>query len=83
MEKFVDGFEVRYVPHMDNCNADHLAWTTSSRAPTPPDVIVLKLSKPLVKPAELINKVDLMVIDGPDQEPAFDWTNLIKMFLIN
>jgi hypothetical protein len=83
MEKFVDGFEVRYVPHMNNHDADHLAWTAFSRAPTPPDVIVLKLSKPSVKPAESINKVDLMVIDGPDQEPAFDWTNLIKMFLSN
>jgi hypothetical protein len=25
MEKFFDGFEVRYVPHLDNRNADHLA----------------------------------------------------------
>jgi hypothetical protein len=40
MEKFFDGFEVRYVPHLDNCDIDHLAWIASSRAPTPPDVIV-------------------------------------------
>jgi hypothetical protein len=26
MEKFFDGFEVRYVPWLDNCDADHLAW---------------------------------------------------------
>jgi hypothetical protein len=25
MEKFFDGFEVRYVPRLDNCDADHLA----------------------------------------------------------
>jgi hypothetical protein len=24
MEKFFDGFEVHYVPHLDNCDADHL-----------------------------------------------------------
>jgi hypothetical protein len=41
----------------------------SSRAPTPLDVIVEKLSKPSVKPAEAtggaINQ-DLMVIDEPE-----------------
>jgi hypothetical protein len=25
MEKFFNGFEVRYVPHLDNCDADNLA----------------------------------------------------------
>jgi hypothetical protein len=25
MEKFFDGFKVRYVPHLDNRDADHLA----------------------------------------------------------
>jgi hypothetical protein len=83
MEKFFDGFEVRYVPRMDNCDADHLAWIASSRAPTLPDVIMVKLSKPSVKPAELISEADLMVNDRPDQEPMFDWMNLIKMFLSN
>jgi ribonuclease HI len=83
MKKFFDDFEVRYVLHLDNRDADHLAWTASSRAPTPPDVIVVKLSKPSVKPTEPISEVDLMVIDGPDQEPAFDWINLIRMFLSN
>jgi hypothetical protein len=24
MEKFFDRFEVRYVPHLDNCDVDHL-----------------------------------------------------------
>jgi hypothetical protein len=83
MEKFFDGFEVRYVPRLDNCDADHLAWIASFRVPTPLDVIVVKLSRPSVKPAEPISEADLMVIDGPDQEPAFDWMNLIRMFLSN
>jgi hypothetical protein len=72
MEKFFDGFEVWYAPRLDNRDADHLAWITSSRAPTPPDVIVIELSKPSVKPAEPISEADLMIIDGPDQEPAFN-----------
>jgi hypothetical protein len=83
MEKFFDGFEVQYVPCLDNHDADHLAWIASSRAPTPPDVIVVKLSKPSVKPAKSISEVDLMVIDGSDQELAFDWMNLIRMCLNN
>jgi hypothetical protein len=83
IEKFFDGFEVRYVPCLDNCNIDHLAWIASSRTPTPPYVIVVKLSKPSVKPAEPIGEAYLMVINGPDQELAFDWMNSIKMFLRN
>jgi hypothetical protein len=69
MEKFFDGFEVRYVPHLDNRDADHLAWIASSRAPTLPDVIIEKLSKPSVRPAEEVidvAKPDLMVIDEPE-----------------
>jgi hypothetical protein len=31
---------------LDNHNTDHLAWIASSRAPTPPDVIVERLFKP-------------------------------------
>jgi hypothetical protein len=81
IEKFFNGFEVWYVPCLDNHDADHLAWTAFTRAPTLSDVIVVKLSKPLVKLAKPINEVDLMVIDGPDQEPAFDWMNPIRMFL--
>jgi hypothetical protein len=52
MEKFFDGFEIWYVPHLDNRDANHLAWIAFSRAPTPPDVIVERLSKPWVKPEE-------------------------------
>jgi hypothetical protein len=43
LEKFFDGFEVQYVPHLDNCDAYHLAWIASSRAPIPPDVIIEKI----------------------------------------
>jgi hypothetical protein len=86
IEKFFDEFEVRYIPHLDNCGVDHLAWIASSRAPTPPDVIIEKLSKPSVRPAEVVNESieqDLMVIDEPEQELAYDWINPIKMFLQN
>jgi hypothetical protein len=72
LEKFFDGFEVRYVPHLDNRDAYHLTWIASSREPTLPDVIVERLTKPTVKPAEPAEEVDLMIIDGPDQEPAYD-----------
>jgi ribonuclease HI len=68
MEKFFYGFEVRYVPRLDNCDADHLAWIASSRAQTPLDVIIEKLSKPSVRLVEAVNEVieqDLMVIDEP------------------
>jgi hypothetical protein len=41
------------------------------------------LSKPSVKQAELISEADLMVINGSDQQPPFDWMNLIKMFFSN
>jgi ribonuclease HI len=86
MEKFFDGFEMRYVPRFDNCDANHLACMASSRAPTPPDVIIEKLSKPSVKatePSEEAIEQDLMVIDEPEQEPTYDWMYLIKMFLEN
>jgi hypothetical protein len=86
MEKFFDRFEVRNVPRLDNCDVDHLAWIASSGAPTPSDVIIKKLSKPLVRPAkEAIDaaKPDLMVIDEPKQRLAYDWMSLIEMFLDN
>jgi hypothetical protein len=75
MEKSFNGFEVRYVPRLDNCDADHLAWIASSRAPTLADVIIEKLYKPSVKPTEIDNEAveqDLMVIDKPEREPAYD-----------
>jgi hypothetical protein len=69
LEKFFDGFKVRYVPHLDYCDADHLAWITYSRTPTPPDIIIEKLSKPSFKPVESTRKMigqDLMIIDEPE-----------------
>jgi hypothetical protein len=71
MEKFFDGFKVRYVPRLDNRDADHLAWIASSRAPTSPDIIIEKLCKPSVKPAEEDAEAampDMMVIDEPEQK---------------
>jgi hypothetical protein len=81
MEKFFDGFVVRDVPHLDNHNADHLAWIASSRAPTPLDVIIEKLSKPSVKPEESTSKAEpeLMIID----EPSYDWMGPIRAYLDN
>jgi hypothetical protein len=75
MEKFFDGFDIRYVPRLDNRDVNHLPWITSSRAQIPSDVIIEKLSKPSIKPAEAVNeaiKQDLMVIDESDQEPVYD-----------
>jgi hypothetical protein len=83
LEKFFDGFEVWYVLHLDNQDADHLAWITSSKASTPPDVIIEKLTKPPVKAGEPAEQADFMVIDGPDQEPTYDWMTPISMFLEN
>jgi hypothetical protein len=75
MEKFFNGFEVRYVSRLDNYDADHLAWIASSRAPTPSDVIIEKLTKPSVRSVEEAidaAKSDLMVIDKPNQGLAYD-----------
>jgi hypothetical protein len=86
MENFFSGFEIRYVPRLENRDVDHLAWIASSRAPTLLVVIIKKLSKTSVKSAEEDTeaaKQDLMVIDEPEQELAFDSMNLIKMFLEN
>jgi hypothetical protein len=41
------------------------------------------LTKPSVKVAEPIEEADLMVIDGPDQQPAYDWMNPIRGYLDN
>jgi hypothetical protein len=86
MEKFFDGFEVQYLPRLDNHDANHLAWIASFKAPTPPHVIVEKLSKPSVKPDESTSEAigtDLMVIDEPDEQPAYDQMSLIRAFLDN
>jgi hypothetical protein len=83
IKKFCNGFEVRYVPRLDNRDADHLAWIAFSRAPTLLDVIVEKLSKLSVKPAEPASEADLIVINETDQEASYDWMSPIKMFLDN
>jgi ribonuclease HI len=83
LEKFFDGFEVRSVPRLNNWDADQLAWIVSSKAPTPPDVIVEKLTKPLVKVAEPAEEANLMLIDGPDQQAAYDWMSMIRAYLDN
>jgi hypothetical protein len=72
IEKFFDGFEVRYVPRLDNRDVDHLAWIASSRMPIPPDVIIEKLTKPSVKAVEMLRDTDLMIIDGAEQQPEID-----------
>jgi ribonuclease HI len=69
MEKFFSGFEVRYVPRLDNRDADHLAWIASFGAQIPLDVIIEKLTKPSVKVVETLRETDLMIIDGAEQQP--------------
>jgi hypothetical protein len=66
MEKFFDGFEVRYVPRLDNRDADHLAWIASFRAPIPSDVIIENLTKPSIKSVRMLRETDLMIIDGSE-----------------
>jgi hypothetical protein len=83
MEKFFDGFEVRYVPHLDNWDADHLAWIASSRALILSDVIVEKLTKRSIKSVETLRETNLMIIDGAEQQPEIDWMIPIKAYLDN
>jgi ribonuclease HI len=85
IEKFFDGFKVRYVSHMDNHDADHLAWIASSRAPNPPDVIIERLFKPSVKPEESTGQAEseLMIIDEATQQPVDDWMSSIMAYLNN
>jgi hypothetical protein len=86
MENFFEGFEVWYVPRLDNRDADHLGWIASSRAPISTNVIVEKLFKASVKPEESINeatRLDLMVIDEPAQQQIYDWMSPIMAYLDN
>jgi hypothetical protein len=83
MKKFFDGFEVRYVPRLDNRDADHLAWIASSKAPIPSDVIVERLAKPSIKSVETLRETDLIIIDGAEQQPEIDWMSHIKAYLDN
>jgi hypothetical protein len=83
MEKFFDGFEIQYVPRLDNRDVDHLAWIASSRAPIPSDVIIEKLTKPSIKTVEALRETDLMIIDGSEQQPEVDWMSPIKAYVDN
>jgi hypothetical protein len=82
-KKFFDGFKVRYVPHMNNQDTDHIAWIASSRAPIPSDVIVEKLTKPSIKSVETLRETNLMIIDVAEQQPEIDWMSPIKAYLDN
>jgi hypothetical protein len=42
-----------------------------------------KLTKPSIKAAKPVEEADLMVIDGPDQQPAYDWMSPIRAYLDN
>ena len=71
MEKYFDGFEVRYVPRLDNKDADHLAWIASSRSPIPEDVILEKLSAPsaAIRNQGLVpTGAEVMVLDMPNKD---------------
>jgi hypothetical protein len=83
MEKFFDVFEVRYVPRLDNCDVDHLAWIASSKAPIQLDVIVERLFKPSVKPKESTGQAEneLRITDAPAQQPVDDWMSPIRAYL--
>jgi hypothetical protein len=42
-----------------------------------------KLTKPSVKAAEPAEEADLIVIDGPDRQPAYNWMSSIRAYLDN
>jgi ribonuclease HI len=83
MENFFYGFEIRYVPRLDNQDADHPACIASSRAPIPSDIIIEKLTKSSVNAVESLREADLMIINGAEQQPENDWMSPIKTYLDN
>jgi hypothetical protein len=44
---------------------------------------LLKLTKPSIKSVETLREMDLMVIDGAEQQPEVDWMSPIKVYLDN
>jgi hypothetical protein len=42
---------------------------------------LLKLTKPSIKSVETLREMDLMVIDGAEQQPEVDWMSPIKVYL--
>jgi hypothetical protein len=83
MEKFFYDFELRYVPLLDNRDADHLAWIASYRVLILSHVTFENLTKPSVKAVETLRETDLMIIDGAEQQPEIDWMSSIKAYLDN
>jgi hypothetical protein len=51
--------------------------------PIPSDIIIEKLTKPSVKAVETLREVDLMIIDGAEQQPEIDWMSPIKAYMDN
>jgi hypothetical protein len=51
--------------------------------PIPLDVIIKTLTKPSVKAVETLREMDLMIIDGAEQQPEIDWMSPIKAYLDN
>jgi hypothetical protein len=49
----------------------------------PSDVIIEKLTKPSIKSVETLREIDLMIIDGAEQQPEIDWMSPIKVYLDN
>jgi hypothetical protein len=69
---------------LDNRYADHLAYIASSRASTPPDVIVERSFKSSVKSEESTSEevgANLMVIDEPAHQVTYDWMSSMKAYL--
>jgi hypothetical protein len=62
---------------------DHVACIASSRAPTPLDVIIEKLTKPSVKAVETLKETDLMITDEAEQQSETNWMSPIKVYLDN
>jgi hypothetical protein len=51
--------------------------------PIPSDIIIEKLTKPSVKAVETLREVDLMIIDGAEQQLEIDWMSPIKAYMDN
>ena len=86
LEKDFLGFNVCYIPRIDNQDADHLAWIASSRAPVPDDVIIQILTTPSItikNEATPLTGNDIMIIDNQEpEEPEEDWRTPIKACVV-
>jgi hypothetical protein len=69
---------------MDNRDANHLAWVTTSRALMPPDVIVERLAKPSIKTKHQdVGSAYLLIIDGKEPNEGDNLMQSIRTFLEN